>query len=243
MPLNLIVLAFWLLTPLSALAANSDMVAGERLAAMLRAARTVVSSHQDLINDPSIGDKGLTSDRIVQEIVEVYTEQHGEPPLTQDLSDFERRLTEAQIESIREVVDEQQPLINAEGIAFKGIIPAVFARLVNERFAEKMQGSAIVKVTAPVELVRNRKARPDPWERRVIEQKFESQDWTKGSPFVEEVQGADGPAFRMLIPEYYVESCLMCHGAPAGEVDITGYPKEGRSEGDLAGAISIILPR
>ena len=45
----------------------------------------------------------------------------------------------------------------------------------------------------------------------------------------------------MLIPEYYSESCLSCHGETAGEVDITGFPKEGGKEGQLGGAISIIL--
>jgi hypothetical protein len=45
----------------------------------------------------------------------------------------------------------------------------------------------------------------------------------------------------MLVPEYYVASCLSCHGQPAGEMDITGYPKEGGQEGDLGAAISITI--
>jgi hypothetical protein len=44
-----------------------------------------------------------------------------------------------------------------------------------------------------------------------------------------------------MVPEYYAKSCLSCHGQPKGEVDITGYPKEGASEGDLGGIISITL--
>ena len=59
---------------------------------------------------------------------------------------------------------------------------------------------------------------------------------------VGEETAVDGkPAFRMLIPEYYSESCLACHGSPEGETDVTGFPKEGGSVGDLAGAISITL--
>ena len=34
-------------------------------------------------------------------------------------------------------------------------------------------------------------------------------------------------------------TCLACHGSPKGEIDITGYPKEGANEGDLGGVISI----
>jgi hypothetical protein len=45
----------------------------------------------------------------------------------------------------------------------------------------------------------------------------------------------------MLLPEYYRESCLSCHGGPMGEMDITGYPKEGGKIGDLGGAISIVI--
>ena len=38
------------------------------------------------------------------------------------------------------------------------------------------------------------------------------------------------------------ESCLECHGEPAGELDSFGYPKEGKHEGDIAGAVSIVMP-
>jgi hypothetical protein len=220
---------------------DANVIAGNRVAELLQVARTVVSGHQDLINDPTIGDKHLTSDRLVNETIAAYTDHYGRPPITDDLTPFERRLTEAQLESIREVVDEQQPLINTPGIGFKGFIPAVFARLVNERFAEKMQGHATVKVTAPLDIVRNRLARPDAWERATLENKFLSADWPVGQPYVESLEKDKREVFRMLIPEYYVESCLVCHGKPAGEMDVTGYPKEGRSEGDLAGAISIMF--
>jgi hypothetical protein len=43
------------------------------------------------------------------------------------------------------------------------------------------------------------------------------------------------------VPEYYVASCLSCHGTPKGEIDVTGYPKEGAALGDLGGVISIKL--
>ena len=37
------------------------------------------------------------------------------------------------------------------------------------------------------------------------------------------------------------ESCLACHGSPKGEMDITGYPKEGGKLNDLGAVISITL--
>lgn len=220
---------------------TGDIVIGERLATLLRAGRSVISGHQDLIDDPSGSDKHLDGDRIVSETIALYVSRTGTELLPANASEIERRLTEAQIEAIREVVDEHQDEINAADIGFKGFIPAVFGRLVNERFADRVGDNARVKVTAPMDLVRNRKSRPDAWERDVIETRFLKPDWENGEAYVEEVNTEGRPAFRMLLPEYYSASCLACHGSPAGEVDVTGYPKEGRIEGDLAGAISITL--
>jgi general secretion pathway protein A len=47
---------------------------------------------------------------------------------------------------------------------------------------------------------------------------------------------------RALTPIYYSKDCLVCHGNPKGILDISGYPREGAQEGDLAGAISIQIP-
>jgi hypothetical protein len=220
-------------------AAEVDM--GNRLAAVLRAGRSVISNSQDLINDPSTEDKGMSGQAVQEQVLQAYLEANGALPLTADLSEKERRMTETQLAAMVEVIDENQTIINAEGIEFKGFIPAVFARLVNEKFAEEMASEARVKVTAPKDLVRNRMARPDDWENRVIEEKFRSGDWPIGEAFYEQTSVNGKPAFRMLIPEYYSDSCLACHGSPAGETDVTGFPKEGGSLGDLAGAISITL--
>ncbi len=214
---------------------------GNRLAAVLRAGRSVVSGNQDLINDPDIGDKGLTSDVFLEQVIAAYEEQNGTPPLTDDLSDLQVRLTEAQLAAMGEVVAEVQDQINAEGLGFKGFIPAVFARLTNERFGEKVGDLARVKVTAPPAYVRNRKARPDAWEQAAIEERFLGANWERGAAYNEMTETETGPVFRMILPEYYSASCLTCHGQPKGEVDVTGFPKEGGDEGELGGAISITL--
>ncbi|MGE4273090.1 MAG: DUF3365 domain-containing protein [Desulfitobacterium sp.] len=49
-------------------------------------------------------------------------------------------------------------------------------------------------------------------------------------------------AFRYTAPMRIEENCLECHGEPTGEIDILGYPKEGWQNGDLAGAMSIVMP-
>lgn len=216
---------------------------GHRLAALLRVGRNVVSKNQSLINDEALGNKGLNSNVFMTDVIDQYKSLYGMGPLDGSLTEMQERLTQAQLQAMAEILDENQDLINTKGMGFKGFIPAVFARLVNERFDAKLGNLAKVKVTAPLDLVRNRKARPDEWEAAVLNDKFRSKDWPKGEAFFDEVTSDGTSTFRMLIPEYYGASCLSCHGEPKGDVDVTGFPKEGGREGDLAGAISITLQK
>ncbi|KKM09550.1 histidine kinase [Clostridiales bacterium PH28_bin88] len=48
--------------------------------------------------------------------------------------------------------------------------------------------------------------------------------------------------FCYMVPMNILESCLPCHGEPAGQLDIAGYPKEGYKLGDLGGALSVAIP-
>ena len=139
-------------------------------------------------------------------------------------------------------MNDTQPIINRPGISFKGIIPSAFARMVNDEFQEKMGAEAEVKVTAPPILIRNRKARPDSWERNDRHEAFTAR-LAPGTVTSGAGANRGREAFRFLIPEYYAASCLSCHGSPKGEIDITGYPKEGGKEGDLGGVISISICR
>ena len=227
----------------TAAAVDADFSIGNKLADMLRASRSVVSASQGLINDPDIGDKGFTGEKFVREAEAIYAERVGIPLFGDDISERDRRLLNAQIQAMRRIVDGHQADINRLGVGFKGFIPAIFARLVNEEFEAIAGSEARVRVTAPSELVRNRKARPDRWEKNIIETKLMASDWPKGKPFIEVVEFEGRPAFRMLLPEYYSESCLACHGGPRGETDITGYPKEGGKAGNLGGVISIVIFR
>jgi Protein of unknown function (DUF3365) len=221
----------------------TDMETALRLASLLRSARSVIASEQKLINDPAIGDKGLTGDHVLELATKAYLEANGTEPLHDGQDPLEARLITAQMEAIRTVMADNQATINADGIGFKGFVPAVFGRLVNESFAGLVGTEAQVKVTAPPDLVRNRKAMPDDWETKIIETDLMSPDWPKGQVYAEETELDGKPAYRVLVPEYYSTGCLSCHGEPKGEIDITGYPKEGGREGDLGGVISISIFR
>ncbi|HEY7230843.1 MAG TPA: DUF3365 domain-containing protein [Pseudolabrys sp.] len=222
---------------------SDDVQVAESLSTLLQAARTVVSRHQDEINNPNVGDKGFIGEKVLRESVAAYKGVTGIDPTTIDPSTRQGRLLRAQMASIVEVVDANQQTINKKGLGFKAFIPATFGRLVNEAFSRRAGHEADVKVTAPSDRIRNLKARADAWEQRVITEKFLSEGWPKGKDFSAVAESRGRQAFRMAVPEYYAASCLSCHGGPKGDIDVTGYPKEGGNEGDLGGVISISLYR
>jgi hypothetical protein len=220
---------------------TEDERTARSLATLLRAARTVISNNQTLINDAKLGDKGLTADKVLADSLSAYKAQTGIDPASIDPRSRHGRLLRGQMDAVAKVMNDAQPIINRPGIGFKGFIPSAFARMVNDEFQERMGAEAEVKVTAPPELIRNRKARPDSWEAEMISSRLSQSDWPKGQPLQAQAPFRGREAFRFLIPEYYAASCLACHGSPKGEIDITGYPKEGGKEGDLGGVISISL--
>jgi hypothetical protein len=222
-------------------AAEEDAMIAQSLAQMLQAARTVISNNQDLINNPDVGDKHLTGQVVLDQAIKSYTNTTGRDPASTDPNSRQGRLLRAMMDAIVAPTDDNQATINEKGTGFKGFIPAVFARLVSENFNQMAKGDAEVKVTAPPELVRNRKARPDAWEAEIIKTKLLDPQRPKGQSYSAVVDTNNRPAFRIMVPEYYAASCLACHGSPKGEMDITGYPKEGGKLGDLGAVISITL--
>jgi hypothetical protein len=210
---------------------------------MLSAGRTVISRNQDRINDPAIGDKGMDGKSVTAEARAIYQKATQTDPASIDPQTLHGKLIRMQMDSIAEVMDVHQDTLNRQGVGFKGFIPAVFSRLVNEAFGRRANGIAEIKVSAPPLLVRNPKMQPDAWELEVIKMKLLSPSWPKGQSYTAAVPKDGVQAERTVIPEYYGRSCLACHGGPQGEIDITGFPKEGANEGDLGGIISITLYR
>jgi len=236
-------IALFVGAPAASRTAEDDAQIADSLATMLRAGRTVISKNQDRINDPKVGDKGLDGKKVLSEATAIYQEATHTDPASIDANSLHGRLIRMQMDTIAEVVDVHQETINRQGVGFKGFIPAVFARLANEAFGRRAAGVAEIKVTAPPSLIRNAKVQPDAWELSVIQSRLLSASWPKGQPYSASAEQKGLQAERTLIPEYYGRSCLACHGEPQGEIDITGFPKEGAHEGDLGGIISITLYR
>jgi hypothetical protein len=220
---------------------GDEQAVASSLAVMLQAARSVISDKQALIDDPTLGDKGLTGRVVLDLTRHIYQSETGHDPYDTASDSREGILLRTEMDAIVAVLESNQVSINVKGVGFKGFIPAVFGRLVTEAFASRADGRAAIKITAPIELVRNRKSRPDSWESMVIKQQFAAPTWAHGVAFAQTVDSPTGPVFRMAVPEYYTQSCLSCHGQPKASLDITGYPKEGASLGDLGAVISILL--
>ena len=218
-----------------ALAANEAEVA-EHLIELVKIGRGVVSEQMANINDPTKAEKGFTGDYMAAQVIERFkkrTKMDLRIPNVVPQAGLYLALVEAE----KEVVDEAQPIINKQGISFKGFIPAVFARRTGEHFYKK--SGVRLKLTGID--YRNPSNRPDDFEAEVLRM-FSDPRHPKGQSYVRNTMLDGRPVLRMMDPEYAGASCLNCHGAPKGERDVTGNKKEGWKEGELAGAISVVLP-
>jgi hypothetical protein len=216
--------------------ANTEVETAELLIKLVQVGRGVISEHQATINDASKGDKGFTGDFVASQVIERFRKA-TKIDLTRPNSTAQAPLFLAMVESEKEVIDEAQPVINKKDVGFKGMIPAVFARKAGERFYRKT--GIRVKLTGTD--YRYPGNRPDDFESEVLRM-FADTRHPKGQPYSKATMLDGKPVLRMMDPEYAATTCLGCHGGPKGERDITGAKKEGWHEGDLAGAISIVIP-
>lgn len=143
-----------------------------------------------------------------------------------------------QLDSTWEFLSINQHRINtsAKGdFDFKGLNCSTAGMSIGVIFAEKNGYKIRYVNTNP----RNPLNEPDPFEKKVLE-KFSND--TAIDSYWELVKEEGQRYFCYVTPMRIDETCLECHGEPAGEMDISGYAKEGMKIGDLAGAISITMP-
>jgi hypothetical protein len=216
--------------------ASNESDVAEHLIDLLKIGRGVMSEQMGNINDASKANKGFTGDYLAAQVIERFKKK-TKIDLRIPNAVPQAPLYLALVEAEKEVVDEAQPVINRPGIGFKGFIPAVFARKTGEHFYKKTG----VKLRLTGSDYRNPSNRPDDFEAEVLRM-FSDPRHPKGQTYVRNTVLDGRPVLRMMDPEYAAASCLACHGAPKGAKDITGGHKEGWKEGDLAGAISVVLP-
>lgn len=222
-----------------------DRVEGEEtarlLAQLLSAGRIVIDHNQTLIDDPHRAEKGFTPEAFEQQVIQQYREMTGI-----DLSNLQqttpsivvpplaRELLPAFLEASKDVVRDAQLVINQRGVGYKNFIPATYGSQAARRFSQRSH----VRLKQTALHPRNPKNEPDEYEASVLQ-------WLSGRPradaYVSELTD-NRATLRVIMPIYYERECLKCHGEPKGDLDISGYPKEGHKEEGLAGAITVTMP-
>ncbi len=206
------------------------------LTTFLNAGRLVVDQNQPLINNPGKGDKGFTPERFELLVRDEFFQQtridlrHPSPALPI----LAQELLATLLVASKEVVEDAQFVINQRGIGYKNFIPATFGSQAARKFSDRSHVTIKQTTLNP----RNLKNTPDAYEEMVL--KRLASQVTSTDPIVEWVN--DGRLLRTILPIYYSEDCLACHGNPKGILDISGYPREGAQAGELAGAISVQIP-
>lgn len=144
-----------------------------------------------------------------------------------------------EMRAVWDFVDINQDVINRNGdgtFRTKHLVCVVAAKSVSTLFTAKTD----YKINFTNENPRQQANAPDVFERRAFEA-------FAADPALESFHGvetdADGQrVFRYVEPLRVTETCLECHGEPAGELDQYGYEKEGMQVGDVGGAMSITEP-
>jgi general secretion pathway protein A len=208
------------------------------LAILLDSGRAVINEHHARWEELDGRGTGLTPGLFEEQLVEVFRSRAG-----LDLRDLAagrlppdaKRLLPIMVATSKHVVAHFQSEITQRGAGFTGLIPAVFGSRVASRFSDET--GVRLKQTSLVP--RNPANSPDAFERATLEA-FADPSHPREQAISE--MTARSRALRLMYPLYTTRQCLACHGGPKGELDKTGYPREGLQLGQNAGAISVIIP-
>ena len=212
------------------------------IAKLLVSCRAIIAQNQDLINDPEKGNKGFTGDIYISKVKAHFKSTTGLDVSENDAfsADPVKISLGALLCSAKAVIDESQKVINMKGKEFKKIIPAVVGRRTSFKYNKAMGVGYYLKQTSI--RYRNPANHPDVLETKYLNE-FEAPGYPKDKGSGEVVINSDGSkVYRYMLPISIKPSCLKCHGEPEGEKDISGGIKEGYKEGEIRGAISVMIP-
>jgi uncharacterized protein DUF3365 len=208
------------------------------LAVLLDSGRNVINEHQVLYDEQEMTERNLTPEMFERQLLDVFRSRSGT-----DLRDIEaariptraKKLLKELVVVSTEVVAEAQPEINRRGGGHQEFIPAIFGSRVSTRFTQRTHVRLKQTALAP----RNPLNAPDAIERTALAE-FADPSYPL-EKVISEVTAKSG-SLRLMFPLYTTRKCLDCHGDPKGELDRTGYPREGLKLGQNAGAISVVIP-
>jgi type II secretory pathway predicted ATPase ExeA len=224
---------------LTAAADKAELAETARLlAVLLDSGRVVVGKAQPKINNPRLDDKGFSAGVFDSQLRREFQTRAGydlHDLASAPMPDRAKPLLLRLARLMQKAVQDVQSDINKKGIGFKGFIPATFGTKVAEQFS-KDTGVKLRQIGPPGIAPRNPDNTPDEQEEQALVAIQKSHP-RAGDHIVEQPLADHG--VRVLLPLFYTRQCLACHGKPKGEVDISGYEKEGFKEGDLGGPLPI----
>jgi len=172
--------------------------------------------------------------------------EHMEDSLAEEARTFAREM-----DAVWQFMDNSQYTINntSDGVfEFKGLHCAIVGKSVGAIFSAGNDYSIRYTNFEP----RRAQDKPDSFEAEALTLFNEEKDVTEFYRIVDgdadegervRTSADDGTAqFRYAQALRVNESCLECHGEPAGELDITGFAKEGWTLDSIGGAISVVIP-
>lgn len=137
-------------------------------------------------------------------------------------------------------VDNNQDQINRNDdgtFRSKALVCVVAAKSVSTLFTENTDYVIHFVQESP----RLKRSTPDEFEQAAFDAFAEDPD-RKAYYGVVTDKASGERMFRYTEPLYVTQTCLECHGEPAGELDQFGFEKEGMQLGDVGGIMSIIEP-
>jgi len=228
------------LSPAAALTDSETVEAGRLLAVLHDSGRVTVGANQLLINNPDKEEKGFTPQAFEKQVTEKFKERAKVNLVdlkNEKVPEVAKKLLPQLLDVMKQTVADYQPVINRQGVGFKGFIPATFGTQAAAKFRAKT-GVYLKQTQNPP---RNPKNTPDDFEVKILARFADPAYPRQGEKIISEIVDG-GKAVRVMLPLFMLKGCLPCHGEPKGEKDISGYLREGAKEGDLAGAISVKVP-
>lgn len=144
-----------------------------------------------------------------------------------------------EMQSVWDFVSMNQDLINTDGdgtYTFKGLHCSIVGTSVGALFTNRTD--YVIRYVS--DKPRNDKNTPDAFEGEVIAKFRDDETLGEHSAFSAMEDGEN--YYRYSVPLRMQEACADCHGDPAGEIDVTGHPKEGLAQDELVGIVSISIP-
>lgn len=171
-------------------------------------------------------------------VVDVAWTSHVQQQATEEVLLEESRMLVKEMDAVWEFVSINQDSINytLDGTyEYKGLHCAIAGKSVAALFSINSDYTIRFTNTEP----RNIHNKPDTYESEALAEFVAGKEQNEYFGFADH-EGES--VFRYVSAMEVTEDCIECHGKPVGEIDPTGYAKEGWETGELAGAVSVIVP-